>query len=553
MKKLLYQIHRWAGVALALFMLIWFSSGLVIMYASPSALGPAEQLLRREALNPQSNWLSLGEAWTLSTEQRAQYPSAKPDKLVQSDRLAEARLVRQGDQALWLIEDGAGQRYALSALDGTVHKTSANEATRIAAQWVNHDEKPIEGHMAALAIHHLDTGPQDSSVRNHEALRPFHRLAVGDGGRELLISVRTGEVVRDSTPFARALYWTGNWIHLFRPLDAIGLGESRRDVLTWLAAFAVAASITGLIIGWQRWRPGWGGRSTYSQGRVHPYRDVWNTWHFWTGLVGGTAALLWAFSGFLNNNPWQLFSAATASKEELVRYQGGKTWPPAALAWRPAALNTAPSSDPLVELTWRRLGDQPLLLGLTRSGLRLPQSSPGTVQGFEDKALLAAAQRLAKDTEIVSHTLLTEYDSYYYPRHHQGQVEKPLPILRVDLADTASTRLYLDPQDGRILLKQDSSRRAYRWLYSAVHHWDFGWLYWRPVWDAWMLTWVLMGVMLAGASVVLAYKRLQLEHKTYQKKSAKRKSKAAALAAQAPTAASTVDVDHALGESARQG
>lgn len=39
MTRLLYQIHRWVGIALALFMAIWFSSGLVIMYAGPSALG----------------------------------------------------------------------------------------------------------------------------------------------------------------------------------------------------------------------------------------------------------------------------------------------------------------------------------------------------------------------------------------------------------------------------------------------------------------------------------------------------------------------------------
>jgi hypothetical protein len=46
-KRLLYQIHRWAGIGLALFMFVWFLSGLVIMYAGPSALGKAEQLAHR--------------------------------------------------------------------------------------------------------------------------------------------------------------------------------------------------------------------------------------------------------------------------------------------------------------------------------------------------------------------------------------------------------------------------------------------------------------------------------------------------------------------------
>ena len=59
MKKLLYQIHRWGGILLALFMLVWFASGLVTMYASPSALGRTEQLAHRAPVDPQAGWLSL--------------------------------------------------------------------------------------------------------------------------------------------------------------------------------------------------------------------------------------------------------------------------------------------------------------------------------------------------------------------------------------------------------------------------------------------------------------------------------------------------------------
>jgi uncharacterized iron-regulated membrane protein len=533
MKKLLYQIHRWAGVVLALFMLMWFSSGLVIMYAGPSVLGPEEQLVRREVLAPQAGWLSLGEVWTQSQAQRVAASKLTGGKRQQAERLEGARLVRQGGQALWLLEDGAGQRFALSASDARLHTTGPAEAITIARQWLSHDE--AAGASATVAEHTtvrlLDTGPQDSSVRNLGALRPFHRLAVGDAGRELLISARTGEVVRDTTPVARAWYWVGNWVHLLRPLDAIGLSESRRDVQIWLAGFAVAACITGLIIGWQRWRPGWGGGETYSQGRVHPYRDVWNTWHFWTGLIGGTAALLWAFSGYINTNPFEVFSPAQASKDELIRYQGGKDWPAVALNWHPTAEAGAQAAT-LVELSWRRLGQEAVLLGTTREGQRQAVPVAGSAQGFDGQALVSAASRLAQGVPVAAHSLLKQYDSYYYPRHHQGVVDKPLPVLRVELADAAHTHLYLDPQDGKLLLKQDSSRRVYRWLYSAVHHWDFGWLYHRPVWDAWMLAWVLFGVVLAGASVVLAYKRLDIEYKTFQKKSAKRKAAAAALASQ---------------------
>ncbi|WP_216819799.1 PepSY domain-containing protein [Zoogloea sp. LCSB751] len=499
MKRLLYQIHRWAGIGLALFMFVWFLSGLVIMYAGPSALGKSEQLAHRELLNPEFGWLSLGEAWTRSTAQRPQANAIATD----------ARLVRQAGQPLWLVEDNRGARFALSAVDGRVHETSADEAARIAAQWLAADSAPV-----STAPTYLDTGIQDSAVRNHEALRPFHRFAVGDSGRELLISARTGEVVRDSTRFDRALYWTGNWIHLLRPLETAGLSaDTRRTVLAWLGFIAFAACLTGLIIGWQRWRPGWGGRPTYSQGRKQPYREFWFKYHFWAGLLGGSAALLWALSGYLSNNPFQLFSPAAPNREELARYQGAEL-PAAMRDWRPSAFVTADESRRVVELAWRRLGDKAVLVAQAADGSRTPHNVDATVSAFDATTLARAAERLAPGSKVATQSIVNDYDSYYYPRHHQGAVERPLPVVRVDLDDKSATRLYIDPQDGRLLLRQDDSRRVYRWLYSALHHWDFGVLYQRPVWDAWMLVWVLLGVVLGASSLVIGWKRLRRTFET---------------------------------------
>ena len=81
----------------------------------------------------------------------------------------------------------------------------------------------------------------------------------------------------------------------------------------------------------------------------------------------------------------------------------------------------------------------------------------------------------------------------------------------MNFADVAGTRLYIDAEDGRLLLKQDSSRRAYRWLFSALHHWDLPWLTaWRPVWTGWMLIWVSLGLGMAISSVYLGARRLNM-------------------------------------------
>lgn len=518
MKRWLFEIHRWVGIALALFMLLWFFSGLLIVFAEPGTPSRAQQLANADSLLVEASWLSAGEAWQRSEAQRNALVAKKnsggaEDKAVRiagnkqaevagKSDIVEARLVRQAGEPLWLIEDQNGQRFALSAVDGNLHQTTVEHALQIAANWVNRNSGDADS--AAVNFNFIETIAKPAILRNQEGLLPFHRIAVEDGaGSELLISARTGEVVHASTCIGRGMYWAGNWVHLFRPLELTGWGESRANILMWTGFAAVIAALTGLIVGWLRWRPGWLGKKTYSQGRVHPYRDVWFRWHFWGGLIGGTLALTWCLSGFLNGNPWQLFSPANASKEELARYVGNADGA-ATQAWH--ALSVAPEAG-VVELVWRRLGNDSIVFANTRAGARVATPTSSAAQ-FSDAALLAAVTRLAGNVPIAKQSLLHEYDSYYYLRHHRDAADRPLPVLRVELADAAATHLYLDPQDGRLLIKQDSSRRVFRWLYSALHHWDFGWLYARPFWDMWMVVWVLFGLTLSVTAVVVGSKRL---------------------------------------------
>ncbi|BBJ00501.1 hypothetical protein FGKAn22_21930 [Ferrigenium kumadai] len=523
MKRLLFEIHRWGGIALALFMVLWFFSGLLIVFAEPPTPTRAQQLAHAETLTPETGWLSAGAAWDASTEQRKEFlrlrtpakPAANGNASASGEKkstpavngIVDAHLVRQGGEPLWLVEDGRGQHLALSALDGSLHATDAGQALKIAQVWAERD--------GARPVSYVETLDKPAILRNQDNLRPFHRIAIEDGaGSELLISAVTGEVVHASTRIQRGLYWAGNWVHLFRPLELAGASnDTRVEVLKWTAFVAVVASLTGLVVGWLRWRPGWFGKKTYSEGRVHPYRNVWFKLHFWGGLTGGVLALAWGLSGFLNNNPWQLFSPANPGKEELKRYAGGED-PSVAQSWRPTALVGAEAD--VVELAWRRLGDETVPLAYTRDGRRLPQASDGAGSRFGDASLLAAVHRLAGDVPVASQTLLQEYDNYYYLRHHRDVADRPLPVLRVELADAAGTHLYIDPQDGRLLAKQDRSRRVFRWLYSALHHWDFGWLYQRPLWDAWMVVWVLLGLVLSVSAVAIGWKRLLLTFRRRQ-------------------------------------
>lgn len=522
LNRLLYQVHRWVGLALSLFMFLWFSTGLVILYSPSITQNRTEQLAHAETLAPEIGWLSLGEAWERSAEQRkavagkpksgnaegagAERESKPRREIDEAVGILDARLVRSAGEPLWLVEDSRGLRYALSALDGSLHETTVDQALKIADNWY----RANKGGGFANA-RYLETVAHPITLRNQDALKPFHRIAVGDDGGELLISSRTGEVLHASNTISRACFRAGNWLHLFKPLESLGWGRIRHDAQLWLSLSATLATLTGLIIGWLRWRPGLRGKPTYSQGRTQPYREFWLKWHFWSGLLGGSIALFWALSGYLDTNPGKIFSQTNPNRQELAHYFGNEL-PQAMRQWQPVLpveLAAAVDGDDVVELNWKRLGNEAVMLANTRNGQRLPQMLEGARRRFEDASLLAAVERVASKKAISSLTVLNEYDSYYYLRHDQSPVEKPLPVLLVRVADNAGTRFYLDPQDGKLLAKLDRSARIFRWLYSGIHHWDFGWLYHRPIWDVWMLTWVSFGLVLGSSSLVVSWRLLK--------------------------------------------
>jgi uncharacterized iron-regulated membrane protein len=516
MNGILTFTHRWAGVALALFMLVWISSGLLIAFVEVPSIGENSRLSlsRAQSLAPHDGWLSLGEALRLSAAARAKTETGGEASLARSSHkqparsehpqndsgFAEARLRRVDGAPFWIVEDDAGQRFAISAIDGGLIEVTPERAERIASAWLEREsaEEP--------ALTYLDTIDAPIGLRNAETLKPFHRFAVDDGaGSQILVSQRTGEVVQNLSRKQRLLAYAGNWLHLFRWLDALGAAEYRRDALSWAGFLAATGALTGLIVGWIRWRPGLFGRPTYLGGRRQPFREFWLKYHFWAGLIGGTFALLAALSGFISTNPGQVFSPATASRADLARFRGER--PPAVVTdWKPAPWPFF--GDDVVELQWSRLGDDAKLFALTRRGERRRLDLQGTTASYSDAALLSAAQRVAGETEIAGQELLEGYDDYYYLNRRQTAEEKPLPVLRVDLADARHSSLYLDPAQGRLVAKFDDSGRWRRWLYTAVHHWDFGWFRNALLWNVWMAAWISFVLMLALSAVVLGWRRL---------------------------------------------
>jgi uncharacterized iron-regulated membrane protein len=130
----------------------------------------------------------------------------------------------------------------------------------------------------------------------------------------------------------------------------------------------------------------------------------------------------------------------------------------------------------------------------------------GNTTALSDVEIFAAAGRLLPNATMIAHLRLRRFDDYWYSHHN----DHPLPVLRVGFDDAAESWFYIDPRNGDILGRIDNSRRAYRWLFHALHSLDFQLLVrHRPAWDVVVLLLSLARIIVSTSGIVIGWRRLR--------------------------------------------
>lgn len=478
----LYLIHRWLGIVACLLFVLWFVSGLVMMYVRFPALGEVERLAGLPALDLAEARLGPDQAW------RAAGLPGWPASRLWLEMLVKAD---GGAEPVWRTRDAAGQPITIAASDGRL--IEAVDVARAAAI--------ARAFAGGAPVRHLETRERDQwtlpNAGAFEALRPLHRFAVdGGAGLELYVSARNGEVVRDSSRVERGWSWLGTILHYYTFAALREQPMLWRQTVLWTSGLGIVAALSGLIVGWWRLRV----RRRYRGGAVTPHRG-WMAWHHLAGVVGGVFVLSWVASGWLSMTPAGLLARQGFAPAALVAYAGAGgvfPWPPpgAAVAGEPALREIE---------AWRFDGQSMLILRDARGGRRSLRADDGRVAAVTPEAVVAAAQRLAPGSGLARMTLLTEADRHWYNRRQPLL----LPVWRVELNDAAASWLYVDPSNGRLVATSNRDARLRRWLFNAAHSLDFPWLIGhRPAWDGvlWLLS--LLGLVVSVSGVAIGWRHL---------------------------------------------
>jgi hypothetical protein len=510
MKRLipaLMFVHRYLGLAFCLIFVVWFASGIVMIYKRLPEYSAEERLARLPVLNASAIRLTPAEAL-----EAANLLAAPQRVIVTSVRSRPAyRFVVDGGSATVFADDG-----------GSLDLVEAEDAVAIVAGAFPENRDTVR-HLNAI------DEPDQWTINNRFGVTGLlHRVALGDAaGTEAYVAEATGEIVMKTDRSSRFWGYAGPVMHwfYFTPLRA-ERGPLWNDLIVYGSVVGCVLCVLGLVIGVYRFSVS---RRFKHGASMSPYVG-WMQWHHYAGLLFGAFTLTWTFSGLLTMTPWNLFAQRGPTPDQVAAIRGdgvavarftstpadalgelGRQFQPKELELLQfmgapfyAAYQRAVPSDRAHQDTARfaRPGDS----GLSRVLVAADQSVARVKDGFQHEELLAAARTVMGGMEPTEVTWLTDVDAYYYQRNGGTR----LPALRAKFDDADGTWLYLDASDGSLVQSEVRDSRTERWLYQGFHSLDLPWLYQTPwAWYPLILGLCLGGLALSVTSVTLGWRVLR--------------------------------------------
>jgi uncharacterized iron-regulated membrane protein len=163
---------------------------------------------------------------------------------------------------------------------------------------------------------------------------------------------------------------------------------------------------------------------------------------------------------------------------------------------------SGPSPQKTVRLEVAPLGGQ-LFLAAINANSEATRLDPSGRLALLDRAELVKA--LAWAPGIASLDLLQEEDAYYYG--HKDSVK--LPVWRAILSDGEKTRLYVDPQTGRLLQAIDYNGRIYRWVMTGLHSLDLPGLRSHPIGDLIVIPLLALVTLVCGTGTWMGVNKVR--------------------------------------------
>lgn len=446
--RYLYLTHRWLGLVLGPLVILWLLSGLVMLFVKYPSLDEDAQLAHAPPLQRSLVHASPAEAW------QTQHASQAPQRVLLG--------MQQGRPVYYFLTDQHWQ--AVWADTAEPVSVTRQVAAAQALQF-----QPASG-VRRIALIDLDQWSFSGKLNAH---RPLFKVSLDDAERsELYVSSRTGQVVLTSTQQVRFWNWLGSITHWIYFTELRAHREVWRQVVLWPSAAGLVLAMLGLWAGIQRMRL----KTRYSRNRHTPYQG-WMRWHHLAGYGFGAVLVTWLLSGWLSMTPMNWLSDRSLSAQERQAWQSNHHGQAADIA-----AYTLPAQFPAHtrQLEWQPFAGQVLVMG-QQAGIsqRLHPHTGKPLPALTLTQLQAAIARLQPGRRLHAITWLDSPGDAYY--RVSATADR---IARASFSGDNPVTYYIHAANATIVASQDTRSRYYRWLFTALHTWDFPWIapeFWRKL------------------------------------------------------------------------
>lgn len=461
--------HRWTGVALCAAFTVWFASGLVMVFVPFPGLSDADRRGSAQAI-------------------------ARPAGLIAPSIALAAggggetlRLVSVAGRPVYVTGDA--ELRAIDANTGTgLPPISAEAARTIAADFADAPVASIDGAFRydQWVVHN-----------RFDPWRPLFRVSIDDAdGSQLYVSAVTGEVVQRTRAAERAWNWIGaipHWLYFTAIRKDWGLWDNAMWTIALVGVFtAVAGTGLGLcrtVKRMQGRRPDWSA-----------FRG-WLRWHHGLGLAAAVFVLVWMVSGWLSMDHGRLFSKGKPLPEAVAAYRGA----PLAVAISGIPASAFADLGGAYEIRFVVVDGIPLAAAYSAGSARVQRlDAPAPATDVLPGDFLSRA--VAKHWPVSTPTGLGPGPEDRLYRDADGLAPT---ALRFDLTQPKDAAVYIDAVTGQPVALIDNSRKAYAWVYYAMHTSKFAGLEDRPILrKSLQVGPLLLGLIFSLTGIVLAFRRV---------------------------------------------
>lgn len=474
MIKFLIHTHRILGTLLSVMFLVWFLSGMVMIYHHFPNLGSEEN------------------------KHLTALPDSLPEISILRNRVPEGEKIKSlsvqmfRERPVFRIKTDADS-YLLSAdtlLTPLSESVPFGEIEAYARRWNSAQINRVD------TLRRLDQWiPYDS----YKADFPIYKFRFADPDKTFLyVSSVTGRALQQVTFRQRVWAWLGPIPHMLYFWQFRQHRDGWVTFVSWLAGIGSLMCLAGIVLGIRSYWMVYRKRKRFKT----PYRKFYFKWHHILGFFFGFFVFMFVLSGLMSFNDLPQWMVRTHDTSVASKLRKSADIDLSAFAADYRLLLADYPRGEVKEISFNQYGKKPyysVIAGKKAENIDASHTRLESLCLSEEDVL----QRLSEVTPAPKTiSLMTEFDNYYVGFTKRME----LPVYKVIADDADGNTFYVNPKTGRTR-HFNKNLRAGKWIYPAFHSLRFKFFAERRLLRD-IVLWTLMigGTLVSFTGVVLGTK-----------------------------------------------